>query len=165
MYDLFNTLYKAQTEIQLHQAIELNIDFQNQDNWHPLGNMESNYSVVENQQSSPIAALVEKLTNSIDAILMKKAYECDINPKSISAPQSMNEAVELFFKDTCKNWNLTSFAKEQSKDIQIIADGPKRDTSLIIYDNGEGQNPEDFETTFLSLMKGNKNDIQFVQGK
>lgn len=165
MQKIFHKFLKAQSELELYNIIEATSVFQNKYNWHPLGNMESNYSVVENQQSSPIAALVEKLTNSIDAILMKKAYECEINPKSISAPQSMNEAVELFFKDTCKNWNLTSFAKEQSKDIQIIADGPKRDTSLIVYDNGEGQHPEDFETTFLSLMKGNKNDIKFVQGK
>ena len=32
-------------------------------------------------------------------------------------------------------------------------------------DNGEGQNPEEFEDTFLSLSKGNKKDIRFVQGK
>ena len=39
------------------------------------------------------------------------------------------------------------------------------ETSLVIYDDGEGQAPEDFETTFLSLLRGNKNDIHFVQGK
>ena len=39
------------------------------------------------------------------------------------------------------------------------------DTSLIIYDDGEGQDPEDFESTFLSLLRGNKNEIHFVQGK
>lgn len=36
---------------------------------------------------------------------------------------------------------------------------------MIIYDNGEGQHPKDFESTFLSLMRGNKNEIHFVQGK
>lgn len=36
---------------------------------------------------------------------------------------------------------------------------------MIIYDNGEGQHPKDFESTFLSLVKGNKINIQFVQGK
>ena len=36
---------------------------------------------------------------------------------------------------------------------------------MIIYDDGEGQCPQDFEDTFLSLVSGNKNEIQFVQGK
>ena len=39
------------------------------------------------------------------------------------------------------------------------------ETSLVIYDDGEGQAPQDFENTFLSLLQGNKNDIHFVQGK
>jgi hypothetical protein len=32
-------------------------------------------------------------------------------------------------------------------------------------DNGEGQAPQDFKSTFLSLSTGNKKDIPFVQGK
>jgi hypothetical protein len=36
---------------------------------------------------------------------------------------------------------------------------------VIIYDNGEGQGPDRFEETFLSLVSGNKKNIHFVQGK
>ena len=36
---------------------------------------------------------------------------------------------------------------------------------MIIYDDGEGQHPENLENTFLSLLRGNKNEIHFVQGK
>ncbi len=43
--------------------------------------------------------------------------------------------------------------------------GRHGDTSVIIYDNGEGQHPEMFDHTFLSLVRGNKNKIMFVQGK
>ena len=35
----------------------------------------------------------------------------------------------------------------------------------MIWDNGEGQNPDDFKDTFLSIAKNNKTDIPFVQGK
>ncbi|MBX3290411.1 MAG: hypothetical protein KF855_13820 [Acidobacteria bacterium] len=76
----------------------------------------------------------------------------------------MEDAVARFFPGH-KNWGLPSFRKKQAEDIQIIADGPRLDTSLIIYDNGEGQCPDDFETTFLSLLRGNKQEIPFVQGK
>ena len=165
MRTLFEQLYKAQTETELNAIILSNSLFANNDNWYPLGGNDSNFGIVENQQASPVAAIVEKLTNSIDAILMKRCTEENIDPKSLLAPRTMQEAVEQFFENDYKNWNLASFAKEQAKDIQIKADGPKTDTSLIIYDNGEGQHPEDFERTFLSLVRGNKNDIPFVQGK
>ena len=39
------------------------------------------------------------------------------------------------------------------------------ETSLVIYDDGEGQAPDDFQQTFLSLLRRNKNDVHFVQGK
>ncbi len=167
--ELFLKLYQAKNETDLQKVIDSIPLFQNQNNWYPLGGNENNFGTIENQQASSIGALIEKITNSIDAILMKKCYEYGINPKSKDAPQTMQEAVELFYKDTYQNWNLPSFIKAQAHEIQIIADGTyknrAKDTSLIIYDNGEGQHPKDFENTFLSIGKGNKNDILFVQGK
>jgi hypothetical protein len=134
-------------------------------NWHPLDGNESNFGVIENQQSSPIAALIEKITNSIDAILMRKCYEAGIDPKSPVAPRSMDEAIGRFFHPENQTWYLSPTRQKQAEEIQIIADGPRMNTSLVIYDNGEGQHPHDFENTFLSLLKGNKNEIPFVQGK
>ncbi len=69
-------------------------------------------------------------------------------------------------------WLSREFIKQEASNIQVIADGITKfksartyDTSLTIYDNGEGQHPDNFEETFLSIGKGNKNDILFVQGK
>ncbi|RKU07536.1 hypothetical protein C6502_17260 [Candidatus Poribacteria bacterium] len=76
----------------------------------------------------------------------------------------MEEAKIKFFANH-GDWDLPDKRKEQSESIQIIADGPKLNTSLIIYDDGEGQHPEKFERTFLSLLEGNKTEIHFVQGK
>lgn len=161
---LFFKLYNAKTEEELELILEKNPDvFQNK-NWVPIGNNESNYGIIENQQSNPIAALVEKVTNSIDAILTKKCIEKGIQPDAVDAPHSMDQAVKLFFPEH-KQWNLPTFRKKQAEEIQIIADGPPRNTSVIIYDNGEGQHPQDFDNTFLSLVRGNKNKIMFVQGK
>ena len=104
------------------------------------------------------------MTNSIDALLMKKCYESGIDPKAQDAPRNMEEALQNFFADY-KQWDLRRARRKQAEEIQIIADGPRRNTSVVIYDNGEGQSPEDFENTFLSLVRGNKSDINFVQGK
>lgn len=177
MESIFFQLFKAENEQSLHKIVESNTIFQNQNNWYPLGGNENNFSTIENQQASSIGALIEKFTNSIDATLMKKCYEKNIDPKSLDAPKSMQEAVEKFYGEKY-NWLNSKYVKEQSLDIQVIADGITKkegararngkipyETSLIVYDNGEGQHPEDFESTFLSIAKGNKNDILFVQGK
>ncbi len=163
MKDLFLQLYFSPTEQALHEVVQSNSIFHDPNNWRPYGDTESNYSVIENQQANPVPAVVEKLTNSIDAILMKKCFEAEIDPRSNNAPKNMEEAVHKFFN--YENFDLQTYRNNVAEDIQILADGPKMNTSLIIYDNGEGQHPQDFPDTFLSLLKGNKNDIKFVQGK
>lgn len=161
---LFTKLYFAPTENEVQNIIDMYPDIFKDENWFPLGENPSNFGVIENQQSNPIAALIEKVTNSIDAILMKKCLEANCNPKSKESPQSMGEALIRFFPDS-DSWDLDDFRRKQALDIQVIADGPPRNTSVIVYDNGEGQHPQDFEDTFLSLLRGNKNEILFVQGK
>ena len=155
--DLFFSLYNSKNETDVEKVISSFPEIFKQENWNPYGNDESYFGVIENQQASPIPALIEKITNSIDAILTRKCYEAGIDPKSERAPRTMEEAIKEFFPEH-KQWDLPSFRKKQSESIQIIADGPRMDTSLIIYDDGEGQKPEDFESTFLSLSKRNKNE-------
>ena len=160
---LFFAFYNSSTEAGLEPEIkkaETNFNI----SWVPYGDNESYFGVIENQQASPIPALVEKITNSIDAILMKHCYEEGIDPKSPDAPKSVENAVSIFFPNA-SNWDLPGKRSIQAENIQIIADGPRKNTSLIIYDDGEGQCPKDFKNTFLSLLRGNKNEIQFVQGK
>jgi len=165
MRKLFEKLIGAGTESEVEEILSTASFLQLRGSWYPLGGNDSNYGVVENQQSSPIAALIEKIINSIDAILMRKAAEAGLDPRSPDAPPSMEDAVKRFFAEDVETWHLGPFRQKQAEDIQIHADGPRMDTSLLIYDNGEGQHPDDFENTFLSLLHGNKNDIPFVQGK
>jgi len=161
---LFFEVYRAGTEEELDEVIANTPNVFGQQNWYPLGGDTNYFGIVRSQQSSPIAALVEKITNSIDALLTKRCYEEKLDPKSSAAPKSMYEAAERFYPNN-KQWDLKSFRRQQAEEIQIIADGPPRNTSVIIYDNGEGQHPDDFENTFLSLVRGNKINIHFVQGK
>ncbi len=161
---LFDKLFSAKTEEDIEVIIQSQPEIFKQENWVPVGGNESNYGIIENQQSNPIAALVEKVTNSIDAILTKKCLEKGIQPDASNAPKSMEEAIKTFFPEY-KNWDLPTHRKKQAEEIQVIADGLPRNTSVIIYDNGEGQHPDDFDNTFLSLVRGNKNKIMFVQGK
>ena len=162
--DIFFDLYRASVETRVEEILTQLGFIQDPGNWRPYGRTESNFSVVENQQASPIPALIEKITNGVDAILMRMCLEQGIDPRSEVAPRSIEEALNRFFPHH-KNWDLVSERNRQAESLQIIADGPRKETSLIIYDDGEGQMPESFEDTFLSLLQGNKNDIHFVQGK
>ena len=164
---LFFQLYNAKNEAEVESIISKDAILNDNKNWQPYGGNQNNFGTFENQQNHPVPALVEKITNSIDACLIKKCEEKDIDPKSSEAPQSMYQAVEKLYG--IKNCNINDLTNDErraiAQDIQVIATGDKGQPNIRIYDNGEGQLPEDFEKTLLSLHKGNKNQIPFVQGK
>lgn len=143
------------------------------DAWRYFGDHENNWSTIGNQQSSPHAALVEKLVNSVDATLMGLCYENGYAPTSVEAPTSMKTAVARFFEDgkedsphagLIRNWPVQK-RTEVAKRISLIATGSRSKPCFTIADAGEGQTPDDMPDTLLSLARSNKLRIPFVQGK
>ena len=129
--------------------------------------MENNFSIIGNQQSDPDSALVEKLINSIDAMLMKECLTRGVDPEGEQAPETMSNATELFFgieSGALVNMSLTK-RRNLAENIILMATGSKSSPSFTIIDRGEGQEPSHFSDTFLSLAKTNKIKIPFVQGK
>ena len=161
---LFFNLYRCRVEKEVEELLKYYSLLDSPENWDYYGGTDSNFSVVENQQSGPVPALIEKVTNGIDAILMRRCIENGIDPRSPHAPRSIMEAVEKVFPDY-KNWDIVPNRRRQAGDLQILADGPRLNTSLVVYDNGEGQMPKEFPNTFLSLLRSNKNEIHFVHGQ
>ncbi len=168
---LFWSIFSAKDEAALHNIVLRNELLSNNHNWFPYGgrdkNDRSNFGTFENQQSNPVPALIEKVTNSIDSLLLKQCKLMKIDPKSKEAPSNMAIAVEKFFD--IKNGDFSEISQSGrrsiAEDIQVIAEGDKQMPNLLIYDYGEGQHPDDFHKTFLSLSRCNKTDIPFVQGK
>jgi hypothetical protein len=141
-------------------------------NWVPLDRRETNYNVTTNQQASGPKAATELMTNMVDAVLLKHARMKGLDPRGKGAPDTMYEAVERFFGlkggrmiNESNQW-LSDFA---AKNLIVGISGARSKREgfpcYTFADNGEGQNAEEFEDTFLSLSKGNKKDIRFVQGK
>src|SRR5439155_21827945 len=97
-FTLFSRLLRAEDESEV-DAILKRADFglENENAWRPLGDMENNFSTVGNQQTEATAALVEKIINATDAILMSECFLAGIDPESADAPSTMSEAVERFF--------------------------------------------------------------------
>jgi len=146
--------------------------------WKYLGNMPNNQSIVLNQQSTPAAALVEKFTNSQDALLMRYCKAAGIDPRSDKAPDSMAAAVDKFLGATAESFtNPESDTKARDArrayaedNLVLYATGTKSRPSLSLYDAGEGQLAQNFPTTFCSLIYGDasgsyKGAINFVQGR
>ena len=150
--------------------------------WRPYGDLENNYGTIGNQQGEAVAALVEKIVNAIDARLMNECLVRGESPESPEAPQSIHEAVHRYFGEVglfdpdrsgrLANWPDRKL-NEEGDYITIAATGRRPESrrsssahpSLTIADRGEGQTPDDFPNTFLSLHKSNKVRINFVQGK
>ena len=164
MRALFERLLAAGTENEVQAILDAEGLASDDTKWTPYGDNEAFYGVVENQQAHPIPALVEKITNGIDAILEKKVLQDGLDIRSKEAPGSVREALDRYFPQH-RNWDVGDARRRQARELQIVASGPRRDTSLLVYDDGVGQAPEDFSRTFLSLLRGNKNDVHFVQGK
>lgn len=146
------------------------------DAWRLFSDTENNYSSIGNQQADAIAAFIEKLINAEDARLVNACRLAGIDPEGVAAPQSMRAAVAQFFegkqqpKDSdgrIADWPDTKSTDEGRK-LTVAATGnmPNQgQPSLTVADQGEGQTPDDFPNTFMSLNRSNKLRIPFVQGK
>lgn len=166
-------LLHADTEERVISLLQDHGYWDDPEAWRPFGDKPDNFSTMGNQSSSPDAALVEKLVNSVDAVLMGECLTAGIYPNSIDAPQSIPEAVAQFFFDDRSKANSLGYIsrwpnqkrRELSELITLAATGARSNPSFTIVDAGEGQTPESMPDTLLSLDKQNKIDVHFVQGK
>ena len=168
-------LLNAESETEVESIIASHPDLSNESNWYPLDERETNFNMVTNQASTGGKALTELCTNMVDAILMKYARLKGISLTGPEAPQSVIAGVrDLIQLRGARNGILAEvddhrYLREFAEENLVIGvtGGTRRNSALCFtfVDNGEGQDPGNFEDTFLSLSKGNKSNIPFVQGK
>lgn len=172
-------LMHADTEDEVVTLLRKAGHWDDEASWRYLGDTDNNFGSIGNQQREPVAALIEKIINGVDARLMNECLLRDIDPASDAAPKDMRIAVAQFFErhdehpppdaGNISEWRDTR-ATEEGELLTVIATGNSPRTgsgfpSLSISDCGEGQSPGDFPDTFMSLGKSNKLRIPFVQGK
>ena len=172
-------LMRADTEDKVVELLQASGYWDKPSAWQYLGDKENNYSSIGNQQSNAVSALIEKLINGVDARLLNACLEQEIDPEGSSAPKSIREAVGRFFEDhgptlpsdagLISSWTNKKATREgQLLTLAATGYGPRdgsRLPSLTIADAGEGQTPDSFSATFLSLHRSNKLRVPFVQGK
>ncbi|MFV2043986.1 MAG: hypothetical protein ACC700_12230 [Anaerolineales bacterium] len=143
--------------------------------WRYYGDRETNYNVIGNQSSKADVALVEKVVNSVDARLILECRSKGLDPEGPRAPQTIRSAVAEFFENGSKSATAGHVREWQpgkrtkvARGITLAATGHKPDSGnpcFTISDIGEGQTPLMLPYTILSLDRGNKIKIPFVQGK
>ena len=135
--NLLESLLHAEHEDHVIEALNAAGYSVEDDNiWAPLGHNQGNFSVVGNQQENAAPAFIEKVVNSIDAVLMGECYRLEIDPESKEAPGSMQEAVERFFNTRGGRLdNLTSTEQTKLADrIQVGCDwARKREESTLLF--------------------------------
>jgi len=130
-------------------------------NWRPLGDIPNNIHTVD-VASDPALALVERPTNSIDALLDLRSIE-----RGETAPTPHEGAKEW--------WGVPSdgLSAMDERDRRRLADEirvtmlesgqPDRPT-IVIQDRGTGQHPDDFPQTHVSLLASNKKSSCHLMG-
>lgn len=166
-----DSVEELQNILKDHEAREW---FDDPQHWAPYGKREKNWDTVGNQQTNPVGALTEIIINGIDSILLRKAREDGLNDfRAASAPQSMPDAVKRFFPSVLEG-KIALLEPAQRTELarKCLQVGVRRAhrknyqfPTYTIVDAGDGQLPENFPTTFLSLGEKNKEGIPFVQGK
>jgi hypothetical protein len=129
--------------------------------WAPVGAIENNVHTVE-VASDPSLALVERPTNSIDALLDLRAIE-------------QSETARTPHEAAMKWWGvpqegLSAMSDKERRDFAdhirvTMFDGENVDRpTIVIQDQGMGQHPDDFPRTHLSLLASNKKSSTHVMG-
>lgn len=160
-------LASASSEEEVSKIVVKHPILSKSENWRHYGDVPNNLGTVTGQSPQAVPSLIEKITNSIDALLIKECRIKGEDPEGPTAPKSMEEAVERFFgmDDAAYSDMGDSKRRDLASEIQIIAEGSKTTPNIVIYDNGEGQHAQDFPDTLVSLNRNNKRKIFFVQGK
>ena len=131
--------------------------------WKPLGQNENNVHTVE-VASDPALALIERPTNSIDALLDLRHMELQ---QDASSP---HEAAQKWF-GIPKGGLSEASAKESTRlnladlvRITLHESDDRNRPTISIQDQGTGQHPDNFEDTLLSLHGSNKKSARHLMG-
>src|SRR5437763_13982142 len=93
-------LMRAESAAEVRQELIAAGYWDDQSAWRLFGDNDNNYAPIGNQQAEPVAALVEKIINSVDARLVNATLMAGGDPEGNEAPESMRAAVAVFFE--CK---------------------------------------------------------------
>ena len=162
-------LLRADTEADATRILRDSGYLDSNSDWVLLGESETNFSICGNQADNSVAALVEKLVNSIEAEMIAEVRRRGIDPTSNAAPSTIEEAVRMLLEvPTGHLKDLPAASRRRLVKVHLVVTGGARNPCYTILDSGEGHAPAQWPSTFLSLpgskRPGYKTRMKFVQG-
>lgn len=135
--------------------------------WRPVGDNEANYGLI-NIGSDPGHALIERVTNAIDAVVEREVLR-RIAKGAKRVPPSPREAVDAWFGiPGGRVANLGDPAKRQPLAdqvvIRLLEGSQKRRPTIAIRDLGVGLTASQVPKSILSLSGSNKIDKPYLAG-
>lgn len=159
---LVTAVLKARTTPEVEEILAAHAALQGENCWRDLGDRPGNAATAQ-IASGGASALIERVTNGIDAML-----ELEAERHSGASPSSPRQAARDWFG--IPRGGLAELGKEErrtlAENIRISleesneADRP----TVIITDRGIGQHPADAPQTLLSLNENNKVSKPYLQG-
>jgi len=135
--------------------------------WQAVGGRENNYGSI-NIGSDPGYALIERVTNSIDAVIEREAIRQLRKAKKKSTPSSPREAVEEWFDVPGGRVSNLPLKQRQALanevTIRLLEAETKSCPSVEVRDLGVGLTPALVPKTILSLGEGNKINKSYLTG-
>lgn len=160
---LARKLQALRTTTDAEEVIALAEEITGPVTWIPVGNRENNHGIIR-LGSDPGLALVERITNGIDAVLDMGHL---LNP-NIPANSPRQGSAKWFHVPSA---GLGAMDDSQRRDLGanvsvVLANSgnPKR-PSVLVRDRGTGQEPSDFAGTLLSLNENNKVGQPWTMGQ
>ena len=103
-FKIFESLLYSDTAEKVKDVLQKNNLWDDKSLWRYYGDIDNNLGTIHAQQSQPVKAFVEKIANSIDAILILNCVKSGINPEDWElTPRTVGEAAKLFVKNNPKN--------------------------------------------------------------
>jgi hypothetical protein len=127
----------------------------------PVGDRPNNSGIIR-VSSDPMLALVERITNAIDAVLELLAKQ---HGGTAYGPR---EAAQQWLKLPAAGLSAMSDAERRAlaQNIRVVMEesGQAKRPTISITDMGVGLHPDDFENTILSLNASNKVQAPYTMG-
>lgn len=131
--------------------------------WKPVGGKPNNHAQV-NILTDPADALVERVTNGIDAVIEREVFLR--NRYDLQSPRQAAE--ELFGVPGGHVYNVADDATRNRLARNVIVtlgdSGTDKSPTVTVEDRGVGQHPSDFEQTLVSLNEDNKVKQLYLMG-
>jgi hypothetical protein len=136
--------------------------------WRPVGDNEANYGLI-NIGSDPGHALIERVTNAIDAVVEREALRSFKRDPGSGVPRSPREAVDTWFG--VPGGRVANLGDPSSRQpladqvvVRLLEGSQRRRPTVTIRDFGIGLTAAQIPKTILSLSGSNKIDKPYLAG-